>query len=77
METGRQNAIETEVAQGIIRYMGFICSLSAISHNRAAKMVIVEEFEVTCVITLITRTHIRSTMGCETPKTRLEPRNCR
>ena len=37
------------------------------SHSNAANMVIVDEFDVTCVIILITKTHIKRTSGWETP----------
>ena len=68
VETGRQNAIETDTAQGIIKYIGFIWRRSAISHNRDAKIVIVDEFDVTCVIRLIISTHKSNINGCERPK---------
>ena len=68
VETGRQNAIETDTAQGIIKYMGLIWSLSAISHSRDAKIVIVDELEVTCVIRFIISTHKSNINGWERPK---------
>ena len=46
VETGRQNAIDTEAAQGTIKYMGLIPRFSAMSQSRAAKIIMVEELEV-------------------------------
>jgi len=68
VETGRQNAMLTATEQGIIKYIGFISNRSAMSHSNAANMVIVDEFDVTCVITLITNTHSNTIAGCETPE---------
>ena len=55
VETGKQNAIDTDAAHGTIKYIGLIDKFSAISHSTAAKIIIVDELEVTCVMILITR----------------------
>ena len=70
VETGRQKAIETLAAQGTIRYIGLIPRFSAMSHRRAAKIIIVDELDVTCVIILITRQHKNISKTAEIPKKR-------
>ena len=50
-----------------MRYIGFIPKRSAISHKSAANIVIVDEFDVTCVITLMTNTQRSVITGCDTP----------
>ena len=68
VETGRQKAIETDTAHGIMRYIGLIDNRSAISHKSAAKIVIVDELEVACVIKLMIKTLRNKIPTCGKPE---------
>ena len=67
VETGKANAIDTDAAQGIIRYIGFIPKFSAILHKTAAKIIMVDEFDVTCVTRLMTIQQMNIMIGAEMP----------
>ena len=59
--------METEAAQGTNRYIGLIPRFSAMLHKRVAKIIMVEELEVICVIRLITRQQRNTIATAETP----------